>query len=51
MRFYLYLDKKLGYKCRDSLKFGKDKIKTIGIVSGGAQDFVNQAVLEDLDCI
>lgn len=29
--------------------FGKDKIKTVGIISGGAGDDVNQAVEEELD--
>lgn len=31
------------------LKFGKEKIKTVGIISGGAGDDVNQAIEEGLD--
>ncbi len=37
------------YKPVCVLNFGKDKIKTVGIISGGAGDDVDQAVQEGLD--
>ena len=32
------------------LNFGKSKIKTVGIISGGASEYVADAVEEGLDC-
>jgi len=35
---------------RAVLKFGKQKIRTVGIISGGASEEVRDAVAENLDC-
>ncbi|MBT4651340.1 Nif3-like dinuclear metal center hexameric protein [Candidatus Woesearchaeota archaeon] len=43
------LDKELGADCK-IYNFGKKKIKTIGVVSGGAGEFIGEAVKEGLDC-
>lgn len=43
------LDKKLKTKCM-VLNFGKKKIKSIGICSGGGADLVDEAVRKKLDC-
>ncbi|MEA3514016.1 MAG: Nif3-like dinuclear metal center hexameric protein [Nanoarchaeota archaeon] len=43
------LEDKLNAKCL-TFKFGKEKIKTIGIVSGGGSLALNEAVQKDLDC-
>ncbi|MFH1860139.1 MAG: Nif3-like dinuclear metal center hexameric protein [bacterium] len=42
------LDKALNTKCQ-SLSFGKEKIKTIAVVSGGAADLVTEAVNKKVD--
>lgn len=41
--------KKLGMKNPHILKLGKDTIKTVGIISGGAGDDVTEAIAENLD--
>lgn len=43
------LEEKLSTKCQ-MFKFGKEKIKTIGIVSGAAADVLNEAAQKELDC-
>jgi len=43
------LNKKIKTKC-NVLPFGKKQIKTIGIVSGGGSDSVEDSVKEKLDC-
>jgi len=43
------LNKSLKTKC-SVLDYGKDKIKTIGIVSGGGSDAIEEAVKKKLDC-
>ena len=44
------LENKLSTKCT-VLKFGKEKIKTLGIVSGAASFALNEAVQKNLDCL
>ena len=44
------LEDKLNTKCAQ-FKFGKDKIKTLGIVSGAASFALNEAVQKNLDCL
>lgn len=44
-----FVEEKLATKC-NILNFGKEKIKTVGIISGGAGEDVDQAVDEGLDC-
>ena len=39
-----------GKEPRSLLKFGKEKIKTVGIISGGASEDVADAVEQNLDC-
>lgn len=39
-----------GKKANAILKFGKEKISTVGIISGGASEDVEQAVTDGLDC-
>jgi dinuclear metal center YbgI/SA1388 family protein len=43
------LNKELKTKCK-IFKFGKKQIKTIGIVSGGGSDAIEEAVKQKLDC-
>lgn len=40
---------KLNVKC-NTLRFGKNKIKTIGVVSGGGASALNEAISKRLDC-
>ncbi len=44
------VEEKLNTKCT-VLKFGKDKIKTIGIVSGGGSDALSEAMQKRIDCL
>ena len=39
-----------GKEPRAILNFGKSKIKTVGIISGGASEDVSDAIDENLDC-
>lgn len=43
------LNRKLITTCR-VLRFGKDRIRSIGIISGGGGSILNEAVREGLDC-
>lgn len=44
------LNKSLKTKCK-YLKFGKNKIKRIGVVSGGGADTISEAIEKKLDCL
>jgi len=46
--FVSEIEKELNTKCK-ILKFGKEKIKSIGVVSGGAASLIDEAI-ENVDC-
>ena len=44
------IEDKLNTRCT-VLNFGRDKIKTLGIVSGGGSDSLSEAVNKKIDCL
>ena len=46
--FVSEIEKQLNTKCK-ILKFGKEKIKSVGVVSGGAASLIDEAI-EEVDC-